>query len=183
MKSRVPRIEMPNRVATCFSARRAAASSRSAMRGRCSGRPGLVKRSGRPPSPTTCPSSRRTAVPWAGATSLPGWVESCSFIGIPIFSSMCGWGRGWRLGRLGTEPDGTAHEDAEPEDPGEQTLGDRAERAERHAAGLLLLVDGVEEGDDVALALAVEVAVVEHGHALRAGEHGLVYVPVGDVAA
>jgi hypothetical protein len=32
-------------------------------------------------------------VPCSGieATVLPGWVVSCSFIGVPIFSSLCGW--------------------------------------------------------------------------------------------
>ncbi len=86
MKSRVERMEMPKRVATCFSARRAAASSRSAIRGMWVGRPGLVNRSGRPPVPTTWPSSRRTAVPWPSdaATSVPGVGVSCSFIGVPI---------------------------------------------------------------------------------------------------
>ena len=135
-------------------------------RRRAAGRPGLVNRSGRPPSPTTWPSSSRTAVPCSGAGPPRyrcGW---CPARSSGYRSSRRGaGGDGWRLGRLGAEPDGAADEEPEAEDPGEQALGHRTERARASCRrGSRLLVDGVEEGDDVALALGGEVGVVEHRH-------------------
>ena len=88
-------IEMPKSVATCFSARRAAASSRSAIRGDVGGQPGV----GEPLGETAVPDdvalveAHGRALLGHGGHLAAGGVVSCSFIGVPIFSSMCGWGR------------------------------------------------------------------------------------------
>ena len=55
-------------------------------------------------------------------------------------------------------------------------LGDRAEVAELEATGRRVVLDVLQVGDDVALVFGREVVVVEDGHVLRAGEHGLVDV-------
>src|SRR6478672_10743371 len=184
MKTSVPMIDSVKSVATCFSALRAAFSSTSAERWMCAGRPGLVKRSGMPPVPSMCPWSRRTAsVDVPSGASVP-----CSFIVWSILSIRgrsvaCLVGAAQPSSRcLGAQPHGARDEDADAEDPDEQALGDGAEVAQAQAARVLGLVDVVQVADDVVLVRGGQVGVVEDGHRLRAGQHGLVDVLALDVA-
>src|SRR6476469_2035244 len=176
-------IDSVKSVATCLSALRAALSSTSAERWTWGGRPGLVKRSGMPPVPSTCSWSSRTAtVDWPSGASVP-----CSFIVWSILSirgrSVAGQGGAeWPSGGLRSEPHRAADEHGDAEDPDEHALGHRAEVAQAQATRVVGLVDRVQVADDVVLVLGREVAVVEHRHRLRAGEHRLVDVLALDVA-
>src|SRR6476619_4790934 len=183
MKTSVPMIDSVKSVATCFSALRAAFSSTSAERWMCAGRPGLVKRSGMPPVPSMCPWSRRTAsVDVPSGASVP-----CSFI---VWSILSIRGRSVACHAvvqpssrcLGAQPHGARDEDADAEDPDEQALGDGTEVAQAQTARVVGLVDLVQVADDVVLVRGGQVGVVEDGHRLRAGEHGLVDVLALDVA-
>ena len=80
------------------------------------------------------------------------------------------------------DPDREGDQAADADDPGEEALGDRAERAEAEAAVRRLGVGGCEVGDDVALLVGRQVAVGEGRHLLRAGEQGLVDVAGLDAA-
>src|SRR6476620_3223751 len=175
-KTRVPSMEIP---------KKAASSSRSAARGMCGGMPGFSNRTGRWPVPSMWPWSSRTAVlpkpaePWS-ASSSPCSVP-CSFIVWSILSVRSGRVR-WTSGGFLPEPDGKADHDPETEDPDEEPLGHGSHVTERHSTGVRLLVDAVQVGDDVVLALGADVGVVEDRHGLRAGHHRLVDVLALDVA-
>ena len=141
-KTRVPSMEIPKNAATCFSARLAASSSRSAARGMCGGMPGSSNRAGRRPVPSMWPWSSRTAVlpkpaePWS-ASSSPCSVP-CSFIVWSILSVRSGRVR-WTSGGFLPEPDGKADHDPETEDPDEESLGHRPHVTERHPPGFSCL--------------------------------------------
>src|SRR5699024_9392250 len=89
----------------------------------------------------------------------------------------------WRWtwsGGLGAEPDGGTDEQAEACGPDEEALGNRAEAAQRVAAGVAGLLLALDVGDHVTLVLGRDVVVVEDRHGLRPGLHGRVDVLGGD---
>src|SRR5690606_17596470 len=84
--------------------------------------------------------------------------------------------------RVRGDPDREPDAAADADQPGEHAVTDRSEAAHAEAADRTLraLLGELQERDDVALLLGLEDLVGEDRHLLRAGQHGLIDVPLLD---